>query len=245
VCNGRRRILRPQRWRFHRRSQPARLETICLPASVSTRGTVRLDTEAGDSVTGWIGHIKRGDHAAAQLLWERYFERLVRLARGKLAGARGLVADEEDVALSAFDSFCRAATAGRFPKLDDRDDLWRLLVALTARKAISLRKHSSREKRGGGRVLDEAAFVGASQRDEPDGLETVLGDEPTPEVAAAVAEQCRMLLDVLDREDPNFHLRRLALLKLEGFSNREIADRLGCSLRTVANRLKLIRSLWE
>jgi hypothetical protein len=63
-----------------------------------------METEAGGSVTGWIGHIKRGDHAAARTLWERYFDRLVRLARGKLAGVRGLAADEEDVALSAFDS---------------------------------------------------------------------------------------------------------------------------------------------
>ena len=43
-------------------------------------------------------------------------------------------ADEEDVALSAFDSFCRGAEQGRFPQLDGRDDLWHLLVVITVRK---------------------------------------------------------------------------------------------------------------
>jgi hypothetical protein len=70
---------------------------------------------APGSVTHWINALKGGDPAAAQKLWERYFARLVGLARKKLQGTRHLTADEEDVALSAFDSFCRGAAAGRFP----------------------------------------------------------------------------------------------------------------------------------
>src|SRR5690349_16954755 len=119
-----------------------------------------MTTEAHGSVSQWLGPLKRGDQAAAQPLWERYFDRLVRLARGKLAGHRGLDAYEEDVALSAFDSFVQAVAAGRFPKLDDRDDLWKSLFEITARKAINLRKHQARLKRGGGKVLDEAALAG-------------------------------------------------------------------------------------
>jgi DNA-directed RNA polymerase specialized sigma24 family protein len=191
------------------------------------------------SVTQWIGHLKQGDPAAAQPLWERYFERLVRLAHRKLIGGRGLDGYEEDVALSAFDSFLRAAAAGRFPRLDDRDDLWRSLFAITVRKAIDLRRRHDSLKNGGRRVVDEAALAGQG------GLDAGSGDEPTPELAAAVAEQCRVLLAVLDREDPSSDLRRVALWKLEGYTNREIAERLDCALRTVANRIALIRSLWE
>jgi DNA-directed RNA polymerase specialized sigma24 family protein len=201
-----------------------------------------MTEDDGGSVTRWVANLKQGNQAATQPIWERYFERLVRLARSKLAGNRGLVADEEDVALSVFDSFCRATAAGRFPVLADRDDLWKVLVTVTSRKAINVRKHAARQKRGGGRVLDEAALEG------PDGdlagLDGILGDEPTPELASAVAEGCRALLDVLDREAPNLILRRIALLKLEGYSNKEIAQQLGCALRTVENRLMLIRSLW-
>src|SRR5436309_4156959 len=93
------------------------------------------------SVTTWVGRLRAGDGAAAQRLWERYFRRLVGLARERLRGLRRRAADEEDVALSAFDSFCRGVGQGRFPRLDDRNNLWELLVVITARKAIDLRQH--------------------------------------------------------------------------------------------------------
>lgn len=75
------------------------------------------------SVTRWIDALQAGDRAAAQRLWERYFPRLVGLARARLQGAPRRAADEEDVALSAFDSFCRCAERGRFPDLVDRESL--------------------------------------------------------------------------------------------------------------------------
>src|SRR5579883_1417686 len=101
------------------------------------------------SVTRWLGQLKAGDPQAAQQLWERYFQRLVGLARKKLHGAKRQVADEEDVALSAFDTFCRGAEQGRFPRLEDRDNLWNILVLLTARKARHLVRDEGRHKRGG------------------------------------------------------------------------------------------------
>src|SRR5262249_39146854 len=90
---------------------------------------------APGSVTCWLDGLRAGDAAAAQVLWEGYYSRLVGLAKQRLRGAAGGPADEEDVALSAFDSFCRGAARGRFPRLNDRDDLWQVLVLLTARKA--------------------------------------------------------------------------------------------------------------
>ena len=38
----------------------------------------------GHSITGWLGNLKEGDQAAAQPLWERYFSKLVVVARAKL-----------------------------------------------------------------------------------------------------------------------------------------------------------------
>jgi Tfp pilus assembly protein PilF len=108
------------------------------------------------SVTHWISRLKAGDHAAAQPLWEAYFRRLVDLARARLRGRPRRAADEEDVAQSAFASFCRAAEGGRFPRLHDRHDLWQLLVLLTDRKAAHLVRDERRHRRGGGKVLDEA-----------------------------------------------------------------------------------------
>ena len=93
------------------------------------------------SITRWLGQLKAGAADAVEPLWERYFRRLVGLARARLQGTPRRAADEEDVALSAFDSFCRGAEQGRFPQLLDRDNLWRLLVTITARKAFRLAQH--------------------------------------------------------------------------------------------------------
>src|SRR5262245_1543413 len=104
------------------------------------------------SVTHWITQVKAGDGRAAQQLWERYYRHLVNLARDKLQGlgCRRIIEDEEDAALSAFDSFCRGAEKGKFPQLTDRQDLWQLLVVVTARKAIDVKNRENRLKRGGG-----------------------------------------------------------------------------------------------
>src|SRR5439155_24487404 len=184
----------------------------------------------------------RGDGAPAPAkgLWERYSQRRVGLARAKLQGQARRAADEEDVALSAFASFCRAAEAGRFPRLADRHDLWRLLVTVTERKAYNLVRDERRQKRGGGGVLGE---VGLLRPDDssPAGLDQFAGREPTPEFAAEMAEECRLLLGRLDSAD----LQAVAVWKMEGDTVPQIAARLGCALSTVERRLRLIRQIWE
>ena len=102
--------------------------------------------DEGHSITGWLGELREGDQAAAQPLWERYFAKLVVVARSKLKRLRptGADEDEEDAALSAFNSFCDGAARGKFPQLADRDDLWRLLVVITARKAMAQANRNGR-----------------------------------------------------------------------------------------------------
>ena len=191
------------------------------------------------SVTLWIGAMKAGAGDAAQKLWQRYFETIVGLARARLRGASSSVIDEEDVALSAFDSFFAAAAQGRFPRLEDREDLWRLLVTITARKVQDQVQWHRRQKRGGGRLVDEAALGMAGE--EGGGLEQFACPEPSPEFAAMVAEEFRQRLDGLADDS----LRRVALLRMEGYTNEEVADRLGCNRRTVVRKLELIRRRWE
>lgn len=193
------------------------------------------------SVTTWLGRLRAGDLDASQRLWERYFRSLVGLARARLRGLPRRAADEEDVALSAFASFHRGVQAGRFPRLTDRADLWHLLVTLTARKAVSLRRHETCHKRGGGQTLDEAALAEyAATAEEALDLAHLIGRELSPEFAAQVAEEFRRLLDAL----PDDTLRTVALAKLEGYDANEIADRLGCVPRTVERKLRRIRHLW-
>lgn len=182
-----------------------------------------------DDVTHWIDRLKAGDSAAAEALWERYFEQLVRLARGKLRGAARRVADEEDVALSAFESVCRHAEDGRFPRLDDRNNLWSLLVVFTARKARRLIKHERRLKRGGGETHAYDAD-----------LESIVSEAPTPAFAAEVAEECERLFERLTDETQ----RKVAERRLEGYTVEEIAAELNTTTRTIERKLRVIRSLW-
>ena len=186
------------------------------------------------SVTHWLGLLQTGDAAAARPLWQRYFPLLVGHARAALRGRPRGAADEEDVALSAFDSFCRNAEQGRFPQLADRDSLWRLLVTITTRKAAhQVRDEGRRRPCGGAALLTDAAAESA--------LAEVLSREPSPEFAAQVAEECQRLLRRLGDKE----LEKVALLRMEGYTVEEVAGRLGCAPRSVKRKLALIRTIWE
>jgi DNA-directed RNA polymerase specialized sigma24 family protein len=212
------------------------LRTCCFhdpggPVAMSSAG----------SVTQWLSRLKAGDQAAAQPLWEAYFRRLVERGRRRLAGRPRTAADEEDVALSAFDSFCRGAQRGTFPRLDDRKDLWQLLLVITDRKVIDLVKRECRAKRGGGQVLGEGDLPPTAPGTADNPLAQIPGPEPTPAFAAQLAEEFERLLGRLGDAE----LRSVALWKMEGHTVEEIATKLGCVPRTVDRRLRLIRSIWE
>jgi len=192
------------------------------------------------SVTYWIERVKAGDEVAVQKLWERYFQRLVRLARERLGTLPRRVADEEDVALNAFDSFYRGMQLGKYPDVRDRNNLWRLLIAITLHKVVDTVRWETRKKRGGGKVLDERALQNERDSAEEPALLEAIAKEPTPEIAAILAESFRLRLQQLRDET----LRQVALKKLEGYGNEEIAAELGCAARTVERKLQLIRRVW-
>ncbi len=197
------------------------------------------------SVTRWLGDLKTGGDGAAQQLWERYFDRLVRLARRKLrAGAKisaGAAEDEEDAALSAFDSFCRGAVRGRYPRLDDRDDLWRLLVVITVRKALDQIRRQGAATRGGGHLLSERDLADAAGSRGGAPLDHFVGPGPNPELAVMVAEEYRRLRTRLGDDS----LRLVLDLSLEGYGRAEIAQRMGRTVKTVSRKLDVIRTLWR
>ena len=186
------------------------------------------------SITRLIGRLKAGDRGTSQRLWEAYFGRLVGLAHARLRTAARGGADAEDVALSVFDSFFRRAELGQFPRLHDRDDLWRLLFVLTVRKAVNLAHHEGRQSRGGGRVRSLSDLEGLGAAEPADA-------EPSPELAAQMAEECRRLLGRLG--NPTLHA--VAVWKMEGYTNREIAAKLDCVEQTVERKLRAIRRAWS
>jgi RNA polymerase sigma factor (sigma-70 family) len=197
------------------------------------------------SVSHWIAALKEGQPEAASALWQRYYERVVAVARRRLAGdSRQAVEDAEDVALSAMNSLCAGAARGQFNRLGDRVDLWRLMVAITVKKTLSRQQRLGRLKRGGAPVQPEQTpETGSEQGCLPsaEGLALARSAEPTPESAAIIEEQFQELLGALD--DPV--LREIALWRMDGLSNAEIAGKLGCATRTVERKLERIRMIWQ
>ena len=180
-----------------------------------------MDESFDASVTQWIDDLKQGDDAAAHQLWDRYFSRLLSFAQRKLGSSTKRLADEEDVVLNAFHALFRGASAGRFEQLTNRDDLWRLLVAITAKEAVTQMRHAGRLKRGGGQVRGESIF-GRPDDSIPAGFDQVLISEPTPEFLAMMQEEHERLLGLL-RDDK---VRQVALLRMQGYSNEEIGQQL-------------------
>jgi DNA-directed RNA polymerase specialized sigma24 family protein len=196
-----------------------------------------------NDVTLWIKSVEDGDDSSAGQLWNYCFPRLLSYSKKKLPDHLRRALDEEDVALSAFKSFCLAAAKGSFPQLEGRDDLWKLLLCIAGRKAQSYVRRELREKRGGGQVRGESIFEsgGNSSDSNSAGIGNVVGNTASPEMLAQFTEDARAMIDMLQDDT----IKTIALLRMEGYSVEEIAERLECGKRTVERRLTLIRRTWS
>jgi RNA polymerase sigma factor (sigma-70 family) len=198
-----------------------------------------MSAEDPGSVTRWIDELKAGQPDAAAALWQRYYERLIQVARRRLGPVpRQAVEDAEDAALSAIHGLFAGAAQGRFDRLTDRVDLWQLLVAITVKKALSQRQRHGRLKRGGHHVIRGDSV---DDDDQDNALAQACSKEPEPESAAIIQDQFQSLLDSLS--DPA--LQQIALWRMDGLSNGEIAQKMGCVVRTVERKIERIRLIWE
>ena len=189
------------------------------------------------SVTRWLERLGTGDNVAAAKLWNAYFDRLVHLAHGRLQAKFAKVNDAEDIALSAFHSFCRGVENKKFPALSDRDGLWRLLVSITIHKLLHVVRDQKRIKRGG--QFQELHGLDSSS-DSIAAVNQIVSREPSPDFALEVAEQYQEMMHSLEDKE----LIQLATWKMEGYTNDEIAKKLNRATRTVERKLQLIRKIW-
>jgi RNA polymerase sigma factor (sigma-70 family) len=194
------------------------------------------DTNASHehSVTWMIERLKDADTQAAADIWRRFFERLLPLDRARLRALSDRSVDEEDVLISAFDRFFRAVREDRFAKLDDRDDLWQILLMLVDREVARQFRRSQAQKRGSGQTksVEEIGDID---------LRELVDRGPDPAFVAAFSDQLLRALSRLVDEST----RSTVLLKLEGYENREIASQLGISLSSVERKLRLVREAWQ
>ena len=188
-----------------------------------------------ESITLSYELIRRGDNAAVEQIWTRFFDRLVSVARREMQNANRRVADEEDVASVVLASLCSQAEKGHLPHIHDRDDLWRMLLVRLRNEVVDHVRSDKRAKRGAGKVRGDSVWEQSSGLDGLDGL------EPTPQLLLELNEELQLLLSKL----PNAAMRTLANLKMQGFSNLEIAGQLGVSERTIERKLAIIRECWK
>ena len=193
------------------------------------------------SVTQWLESLKADRSLAGQRLWERYVEKLARLARRKLGSANRREADEEDIVIEVFTDFLEGLKRGRFSRLADRQDLWQILTMLTERKVIDQRRRQRAAKRGEGKVQGESVLWNVAGSRAHPGIGEIAGLQPTPQFAAEVADNLRTLLEGL----PNDLLRELARDSLAGYTQEEMAKRHHLSLPTIQRKLRLIRTQWQ
>ena len=183
------------------------------------------------SVTRWLHELRQGDEFAAKRLWEFLHKRLLLLARKEVNRGSPTAYDEEDVALSAFSALCHSIQQGSYGEISDRGELWQLLAVIALNKARNKARDENRLRRGGG--------VSRIQMTN-DLLENVASASVDPALATLMQDECQRLLGKLQKRE----VQMVALLKMEGYTNEEVAQQLGCTRRSVHRRLNLIREIW-
>jgi RNA polymerase sigma factor (sigma-70 family) len=178
------------------------------------------------SVTEWIQDVQQGKSGdATQELFERFYGRLIGLARKRMGNLHAYE-DEQDVAISAMKSFFLRAPEGKFPKLTDRNSLWSLLAVITLNKAASLQRRQLAKKRDVRRNIS---------------VEEMLQSGPSEKLLDSVFQEGNCLLDKLKDES----LKQVAQMRMEGYTNQEIAERMDIVQSTVKRKLSVIRKHLE
>lgn len=181
----------------------------------------------------WNERLAEGDTEITNILWELYFHRMVRVARKRLRGSSTAARDEEDIALSAFKSFCMGVKAGQYEPSSDSPSLWQLLVRITMNKAVDQIRYANRLKRGGGEPTGEGTNV-----------KEIASAQPPAAMCIAADETLERILERL-RQSGDSDLEIIALASIEGNTTTEISSTLGCSPRTIQRKLKTIQAIWK
>ncbi|MEM7478244.1 MAG: ECF-type sigma factor [Planctomycetota bacterium] len=185
-----------------------------------------------EPITDWIAGVGAKDPESEQALWNHYFHQVVRLARSRMLALQSTFYDEEDAAASALRSLFRGIQQQRFPNLHSHENLWALIVLITTRKLRAQWRRANSQKRSRHRIEGQPAELTLSE---------AISREPTPEFVTEMMDDVKHLIETLDSDV----LRRVALMKMDGLTNDEIATTIGCTRRSVLRKLERIRDYWD
>jgi len=186
------------------------------------------------SVSNWLKELKTGDQNAVEAIWNRYYQRVVEFAIRKMKINPDRAIDGEDIAQLTMHRFCLNATSGNYPDLDDRQQLWDLLVVYTLNRIRKHLRECNRTKRSG---MHRVVFEFKRSQ--------VLQDLRSPEAPTIMADMVQSWLDRLDREDPSGQLKQIAIWSMEDISGSEIARIMKKRKSAILQQIRLIRLLWE
>ncbi len=195
--------------------------------------------ESDESVSGWISRLPHGDKDAQAKIWERYGDVVTRMARRFLGGVQRRDSDEEDVSVQVLCSLYKKFESGDFSEVTNREQLWGLLMSMTRNKAAETARHKRALKRGAGNVRGESVFQDA--QNEKNGLDQQVQTRGQLDPAEYQTFQFMELIDCLGDDE----LRKIALLRIGGFSNAEICERTGLEERTLFRRFEKIKSILQ
>ncbi len=191
------------------------------------------------SVSRLLAQLSAGEEQSVTPLWERFYEQLVRFADKTLGDVPRSLRDEDDIATSVFFSIVRAGRAGRLDDLQDRSDFINLLAAMTRQKVVDYIRYQTARKRGGGEVRTTSLSVA------DDGLLDLLADEiAAPEIMASIRDSLEHIFSMLEKRG-HPECREMATLKMQGYTNEEIAEMMECAPVTVKRKLELITNAWK
>lgn len=186
------------------------------------------------SISRWLHCLKAGDKTATDLLWHRFYPKLVRVANKKLVRNPDPAVGGEDIAQSSLRNVCQGVLDGRYPQLDNRDDFWKLLFVSMANRVCSHFRKCSSQKRY------------AMLRDSSEAIDDELMSQlNSQEAQAELADLIEYLLGKLDLQDPSGELRQIALLYLDEHSASSIAKTLQRRKTNVLHKIQWIRAIWE
>jgi RNA polymerase sigma factor (sigma-70 family) len=172
--------------------------------------------------------LRAGDERAAREVFDTYVNSLLRLARTRISQRLASRVDPEDIVQSVFRTFFSRVKAGEF-SIEEQDDLGKLLVSITVRKALRQVERHTAAKRDFAQECNLGATLDVAGLRAP---------EPSPETVVAFVDQLEHFLASLRPQD-----REVLEMRLEGYRTQEIAHKLGTSDRHVRRVLEHIRSV--
>jgi hypothetical protein len=213
----------------------------------------RKKASSDQPVADWLWSLKAYSRScsysqcAARAAYQDFLDRLIGLARARLACYGRSTPGERSETYDGSRRLLEGIRMDRLVSVDDEQDLWLILMVQADRAMVerARQRDASHDETGGGagqyHLHWQADATGSK----------IVGPEPTLTFAAQILEEIESSLNRLDEASQPTgqvdagHLKTIAVMRLQRYTNREIAHALGCVERTVDRRIAIVKRIWE